>query len=314
MCPISAGKTSSNNVHKRRKLIRNSFLTPIEEDSKEKITTKDSKCDALIENTSKCSTSNIVNHEEPLINRKPSREVCIQVLISHGLLFNDEKENNTRHDSTSYDREETKIHLLKCKSCGSNGRSDKMLICDFCEGPYHRTCSGVLTRNIPFGKDWYCHPCIRNKPKGSIQKLNPNGAKLNSVRIGEDYQVEVEEWASPIYEDDDYWNDPLEIDPSEFIEVLSKVEKYHNWLQCKAEIKKGVVCGKWRRAPYYLVQTKTWDCSIAVQWDPAHADCPVPQELETSEVVKELERVKLLRHKFADRERSRMNSNHEGQS
>lgn len=31
------------------------------------------------------------------------------------------------------------------------------------------------------------------------------------------------------------------------------------------------------RAPLFEVQTDNWECFCAIPWDPAHADCAVPQ-------------------------------------
>ncbi|KAH9330876.1 hypothetical protein KI387_002984, partial [Taxus chinensis] len=74
-----------------------------------------------------------------------------------------------------------------------------------------------------------------------------------------------------------------------------------NWLQCQAIIymkgekcrdgktaKRHFFCEKWRRAPLSEVQTDKWDCSCAVVWDPHHADCFVPQELETEEIERRM--------------------------
>ncbi|KAH9329819.1 hypothetical protein KI387_001927, partial [Taxus chinensis] len=72
-----------------------------------------------------------------------------------------------------------------------------------------------------------------------------------------------------------------------------------NWLQCQnvicvdgarsiGEKVKDVTCGKWRRAPLSQVQNDEWDCSCAVVWDPVHADCAVPQELKTEDIMRHL--------------------------
>lgn len=83
------------------------------------------------------------------------------------------------------------------------------------------------------------------------------------------------------------------------------------WLQCMSTIyKKGevcsdgrkaktdIICGKWRRAPLSEVQNEKWDCSCAVVWDPHHADCFVPQELETAEIQRRMEECKQLLEKM----------------
>ncbi|XP_078443063.1 uncharacterized protein LOC144712674 [Wolffia australiana] len=69
-----------------------------------------------------------------------------------------------------------------------------------------------------------------------------------------------------------------------------------NWVQCREMIyneadedDEGTICGKWRRAPLFVSQTEDWDCSCALPWDPVHADCAVPQELETAKITKHLD-------------------------
>lgn len=39
------------------------------------------------------------------------------------------------------------------------------------------------------------------------------------------------------------------------------------------------------RAPLFEVQTDDWECFCAVLWDPAHADCAVPQVISSSSFV-----------------------------
>jgi len=78
-----------------------------------------------------------------------------------------------------------------------------------------------------------------------------------------------------------------------------------NWIQCRETLNPGdsdkqVVCGKWRRAPLYVVQTDDWDCFSCLLWDPAHADCAVPQELKTSDVLKQLKFVNTLKNQLVD--------------
>ncbi|WVZ19023.1 hypothetical protein V8G54_006345 [Vigna mungo] len=43
------------------------------------------------------------------------------------------------------------------------------------------------------------------------------------------------------------------------------------------------------------VQTNAWECFCAIHWDPSHADCAVPQELETDQVLKQLKYVEVRR-------------------
>ncbi|KAK8575719.1 hypothetical protein V6N12_063385 [Hibiscus sabdariffa] len=132
-----------------------------------------------------------------------------------------------------------------------------------------------------------------------------------SVRIGKGYQAEVPDWSGPIDNDVDTIGEPLELDPSEdtdFHELncnkLNKLGLIGNWLQCRGFIEgvggnSGTICGKWRWAPLFEVQTDNWECFCSFQWDPSHADCSIPQELETDEVLKQLKYVEMLRPRLS---------------
>ncbi|MBA0725487.1 hypothetical protein Golax_022074 [Gossypium laxum] len=110
-----------------------------------------------------------------------------------------------------------------------------------------------------------------------------------SVRIGKGFQAEVPDWSGPIDIDVDTIGEPLNLDPSEYTyyheknsNKSSKLSSKGNWLQCQEFVEgkggsKGSICGKWRRAPLFEVQTDDWECFCSVQWDPSHADCSVPQ-------------------------------------
>ncbi|XVF24376.1 hypothetical protein REPUB_Repub13aG0122900 [Reevesia pubescens] len=136
-----------------------------------------------------------------------------------------------------------------------------------------------------------------------------------SVRIGKGFQAEVPDWSGPIDNDVDTIGEPLECDPSEFSDFhelncnnSSKVSSIGNWLQCRAFIEgvegsNGTICGKWRRAPIFEVQTDDWECFCSVQWDPSHADCSVPQELETDQVLKQLKYIEMLRPRLSAKRR-----------
>ncbi|KAL4366843.1 hypothetical protein GQ457_05G033400 [Hibiscus cannabinus] len=132
-----------------------------------------------------------------------------------------------------------------------------------------------------------------------------------SVRIGKGYQAEVPDWSGPIDNDVDTIGEPLELDPSEdtdFHELncnkLNKLGLIGNWLQCRGFVEgvgsnSGTICGKWRWAPLFEVQTDNWECFCSFQWDPSHADCSIPQELETDEVLKQLKYVEMLRPRLS---------------
>uniref|UniRef100_A0A5B7BDX4 PHD-type domain-containing protein n=1 Tax=Davidia involucrata TaxID=16924 RepID=A0A5B7BDX4_DAVIN len=129
-----------------------------------------------------------------------------------------------------------------------------------------------------------------------------------SVRIGQDFQAEVPDWSGPIIDDVDTICEPLEMIPLECFKLdelnpnkPSRLSSIGNWLQCREVIEgvgegvDGTICGKWRRAPLFEVQTDDWECFRSVLWDPAHADCAVPQELDTDEVLKQLKYIEMLR-------------------
>ncbi|KAK8671312.1 hypothetical protein V6N13_037908 [Hibiscus sabdariffa] len=111
--------------------------------------------------------------------------------------------------------------------------------------------------------------------------------------------------------DVDTIGEPQNLDSSEFTDFhemnsnkSSKVSSIGNWLQCREFIEgigssKGTICGKWRRAPLFEVQTDDWECFCSVQWDPSHADCSVPQELETDQVLKQLKYIEMLRPRLS---------------
>ncbi|KAG6735793.1 hypothetical protein POTOM_061541 [Populus tomentosa] len=44
----------------------------------------------------------------------------------------------------------------------------------------------------------------------------------------------------------------------------------------------------------FEVQTAVWECFCCVFWDPIHADCAAPQELETDEVMKQIKYIQMV--------------------
>ncbi|XP_057497870.1 uncharacterized protein LOC130782544 isoform X1 [Actinidia eriantha] len=138
----------------------------------------------------------------------------------------------------------------------------------------------------------------------------------NSVRIGQDFQAEVPDWCGPTFDEVDIIGELLEIGPSESVSLhgrnsskSSRLSSIGNWLQCREIIEgvgegvDGTICGKWRRAPLFEVQTDDWECFCAVLWDPAHADCAVPQELDTDQVLKQLKYIEMLRPRLVAKRR-----------
>ncbi|KAK9097504.1 hypothetical protein Sjap_023001 [Stephania japonica] len=136
------------------------------------------------------------------------------------------------------------------------------------------------------------------RSKTSKSRLNPIESMLKDpepyvtgARIGKAFQAEVPEWSGPISDNSNYFDELLEMDPKECgcLYGLTTIKPSNknsigNWLQCQEVLDddtgnevEGTICGKWRRAPLFEVQTDDWDCSCAVLWDPLHSDCAVPQ-------------------------------------
>ncbi|KAF8728720.1 hypothetical protein HU200_017995 [Digitaria exilis] len=260
---------------------------------------------------------------KPVMELVSARDLCISILRREDILPTKESQLNKK--LAPNDNE--KSPLFECMGCESMEDPSKMLICDRCEGAFHLSCCKPRVRKIPQEK-WYCQVCSRRKPKRQSGKLSPK-YKLptpikrphrglgtihdmlvdaepyeTEVRIGTDFQADVPEWSGPIPRNEDQFIEPSELDPSETTMMGSlqlfkdKKSSVGNWIQCREVLDTGIVCGKWRRAPLFVVQSSNWDCSCSVTWDPVHADCAVPQELETDEVLKQLKYInKLLRCK-----------------
>ncbi|VAI92607.1 unnamed protein product [Triticum turgidum subsp. durum] len=252
-----------------------------------------------------------------------SREVCIS-LLERDIVLIEKSELSSTSTTLTHDDNESNT-LFACKSCGSFEDPCRMLICDRCEEAFHLLCCHRRIKKIP-DNDWYCLDCSRKKPKrqremlpstkGSakhiqrpLQVLGSKGDMLTNaepyetqVRIGRDFQAEVPEWSGPI-SGDDYFVEPAELDATEMTNLSlqlslrreDKKTSIGNWIQCQEVLDTGAICGKWRRAPLFVVQSSDWDCSCSVLWDPIHADCAVPQELGTAEVLQQLKYINKLK-------------------
>lgn len=212
---------------------------------------------------------------------------------------------------------------LPCENCGSMENPSKMLICDLCEVAFHVSCSHPKVKKPRFdeGSEWYCQSCLSKIPKcvqkgwdGKSSETHPEnyGHYTSKARIGRYFQAEVPDWFGPISDDCNYFDEDVELGPPDTLNTwnASKPAVISNWLQCREVIYKdknddeGTVCGKWRRAPLFETQTDDWDCSCAVVWDTTHADCAVPQELETSIVLKHLKHVEKWRNLLAKKQKA----------
>ncbi|BAF14716.2 uncharacterized protein [Oryza sativa Japonica Group] len=277
-----------------------------------------------------CSSSNI-GSTEPMTGFTSARDLCIAILREDGLIT----ESRTKikaEELTGYDAN----LLFQCKTCGKSDHPLKMLICDSCEAAFHLSCCIPRVHEVPTD-EWYCLPCFRKKPKSQYGKLSegkvkssgninqrPHGMShieymlkdtkpyVTGVRIGIDFQAEVPEWSCPTSSGDVYCEEPSEFDSADLTKLnWSKTNTQYrssigNWIQCceilsEGDSDKPVVCGKWRRAPLFVVQSDDWDCSCCLPWDPAHADCAVPQELGTDEVLGQLKYVRMVKNRLVDR-------------
>lgn len=232
------------------------------------------------------------------------------------------------------------ICSLSCKVCDQSEMTVKMLICDQCEEAFHTSCCNPPVKKIPRNQ-WFCHSCLKKrykvlkkaskeslKTKSEVSKcrnatskcasrpiarmLEENKPYTSNVRVGPEFQAEIPDCRGPVSKEIVNIGESLEIYPSV---GLSSQEgnlgkNIHisicNWLQCRQVMDgEGVVrtiCGKWRRAPLFARQTNTWECFDSFLWDPAHADCAVPQELDTEQVMKDLKYIEMLRPQLAAKE------------
>ncbi|KAE8125915.1 hypothetical protein FH972_020676 [Carpinus fangiana] len=246
------------------------------------------------------------------------KELCISVLRSNGLLERACRKRSCA--STDVLGIGSDIgYTQSCKQCSLSENILIMLVCDQCEEAFHVSCCKPKLRMLPID-EWFCHSCSKMNCNLSNKKSVSNSCITRSytasrfgsgpiahmlkhtesyaskVRIGKYFQAEVPDWRDQI---------------SNFLVKFPLPKSASNWLQClevlyddSRECVKGTICGKWRRAPFAEVQTDVWECSCAVLWDPAHADCAVPQELETEQVLQHLKQIEKLKSRLASRKRT----------
>ncbi|XP_059288703.1 uncharacterized protein LOC132042085 isoform X3 [Lycium ferocissimum] len=259
----------------------------------------------VVDDAGECSSSGALFPEE-LGDDMPEKDLCAAILRAYGLLENVVVRASTEGSYTSSDN----CCLISCKACDCSEATVKMLICDNCDDAYHLSCCNPRIRKVP-RDEWFCRTCLIKKRK-LIEKSTCNESSSNSssegesgpialllkdtniyrtcVRIGNNFQAEVPDWTGPVIDEVDRSGEPLEIRTSEILCLRERSSNKHsmissigNWMQCRqavegfGECMDGSICGKWRRAPLFEVQTDDWECFRAVLWDPAHADCAVPQ-------------------------------------
>ncbi|XP_022987215.1 uncharacterized protein LOC111484837 isoform X1 [Cucurbita maxima] len=283
--------------------------------------------------TGECSSSSIQVMED-MEEDISGRDLCISILRSNGLLSSmahaSEEESDFRSENNCF---------RLCKTCGCSESVLKMLVCDHCEYAFHVSCCNHRMKKVS-NDEWYCNSCLKKNHKilkDVIMKKLANTSSRNGyskgesnsvalmlkdtepyttgVRIGKGFQAEVPDWSGPISDDNDAIGERLEMHPSEplLMHELStnkpcRLSSIGNWLQCQ-QVMNGVggvnstICGKWRRAPLFEVQTEDWECFCSMLWDPTHADCAVPQEQETVQVLKQLKYIEMLRPRLASKRR-----------
>ncbi|XP_057729109.1 uncharacterized protein LOC130944680 isoform X1 [Arachis stenosperma] len=269
---------------------------------------------------------------------KTEKDSCMNILRSYGLRGDCFADN-----AASLETVVTAGNICcsrLCKTCGRLDSSLNMLLCDHCEDAYHPTCYNPRFKKLPTD-EWFCHSCLTKSHKilretiikspgihnelgkcrtASVKaELNPILLMLREtepyttkVRVGKGFQAEVLGWLGPQGSDEDELPEPLEINHSEFSTLQARnprnptrLGSIGNWLQCQEIINRdnGTVCGKWRRAPLFEVQADDWECFCGIHWDPYHADCAVPQELETDQVLKQLKYIEMLRPQLTAKQR-----------
>ncbi|XP_076931528.1 uncharacterized protein LOC143596704 [Bidens hawaiensis] len=262
-----------------------------------------------VDDAGECSSSSVVIME--------GSKSCVSFIKQHGGL--------KRRVSTKIPMDSNNdVWCFKaCKVCDQLAITLKMLICDLCEDAFHMSCCNPVVKKVPAG-GWFCGSCSRKKlkkmetssGKSSGNCLGPTASMLrdvtgrfrSSVRIGKEFQAEVPDWSGPLTDEISDYLEPMEVNPLERTSYqecasrkLSSLSSIGNWLQCREVVDEvdGFVCGKWRRAPLFEVQSDNWECFSSVLWDPPHADCAVPQELDTDEVLKQLKYIEMLRPRLS---------------
>ncbi|XP_048336139.2 uncharacterized protein LOC107428388 isoform X2 [Ziziphus jujuba] len=286
-----------------------------------------------MDETGECSSSSATVKED-MQEDLSEKDFCISILRSHGLIGG-VWESRTCASAENIETGNGDLCFRSCKICGRSEATTNLLICDHCEESFHMSCCNPRIKKIPTDEWFChsClkkrYKNLKKTVKGKAPHIASvmSGAKnlsskgesnaitlmlrdtepyTTGVRIGKGFQAEVPDWSGPINSNVDYIGEPLEMDPMESISLHnsnspSKHSPISNWLQCREVLDgigdgvNGTICGKWRRAPLFETQTDKWECFCSILWDPSHADCAVPQELETDQVLKQLKYIEMLR-------------------
>uniref|UniRef100_A0A2C9VM65 PHD-type domain-containing protein n=1 Tax=Manihot esculenta TaxID=3983 RepID=A0A2C9VM65_MANES len=270
----------------------------------------------VVDNAGECSSSSVMVVEVPREGLS-EKDLCVSIMRSQGVLEG-VWPNRTRASAEDVGDSGASSNCRSCKICAYLESTLKMIICDNCEDAFHLSCCNPRLKRIP-PDDWFCHSCskkCRKILKESISRspnmigekgrcgnystavsnpialmLRDTGLYTSGVRIGKGFQAEVPDWSGPITK-----YVLLELKSNK----PSKLGSIGNWLQCKelidgeGESANGTICGKWRRAPLFEVQTDDWECFCSFLWDPIHADCAVPQELDTDKILQQLKYIQMV--------------------
>ncbi|WCJ30537.1 RING/FYVE/PHD zinc finger superfamily protein [Euphorbia peplus] len=285
----------------------------------------------------KCSSSELIVLGEDISIRNP----CTSILRNHGSVVGDLPVSySASNEILEYNKDSNTFE--SCELCGELDNTLNMLLCDHCEEAFHASCCNSKTDMLPFD-EWFCESCSKSDGRVSLEasfiksknisSLNGNSKfrscpialmlkypelHVSRVRIGDRFQAEIPEWPDKVQKDLDSIDEPLELElavpiglhvcpPDKYVEHNST----SNWLQCQevlgdhtGECVEETICGKWRRAPLSEIQTDDWDCSCSIPWDPFHADCTIPQELETDEILLQLKHIDQLKSRIASKRKT----------
>ncbi|KAK3221370.1 hypothetical protein Dsin_008395 [Dipteronia sinensis] len=291
-----------------------------------------------VDDAGECSSSSVIALEV-MDKDLSEKDLCISILKSEGLLERFQPTHNctsTKGTDSSNSRcfrlckickfSETTLQMLICDNCEEafhmsccNPRVKEIptdeWFCHLCSKKKHKILKEAAIRkssNIITVVERYSNASSKGEFSPVELMLRDTEPYTTGVRIGKGFQADVPDWSGPINNDVDIMGETLELDPSESTNLhelnsktRSKLCTIGNWLQCRQVIEglgegvDGTICGKWRRAPLFEVQTDDWECFCSVHWDPTHADCAVPQELETDQILKQLKYIEMLRPRLA---------------
>ncbi|TYJ31384.1 hypothetical protein E1A91_A06G194600v1 [Gossypium mustelinum] len=236
-----------------------------------------------------CSSSSVIAAEVAMEDLS-EKDACHNILRNQGNVDEVGPSRNCVNEETGITSGGSCSRF--CKSCSRSGTVQKMLICDSCEEAFHVRCCTPRIKKLPVD-EWYCIMCMKQK---RIMLKETTASKASSITgvMGRSRDKSPKGEFSPI-----------EL-------MLRDTEPYRTSVRIgkgfQAEIPDW--SGPIDKAPLLEVQTDNWECFCCVQWDPSLADCSVPQELETEEVLKQLKYLEMLRPRLsADRRKSDRTNN-----